>query len=366
MNRWPPAHVRLLLRSSAFAITATWGVLTGFALIGALLDQVDDFGQGDYGLAQALLVLLLQVPRRLYENFPMAAVIGTVLAVGGHAARSELVALRAAGLSPLRIAGIVLVFVGLLSLPLMAVREWLVPAFETQGQAIKLEAMQREVALAGGGVLWAREGNEVFQARGGQRRVVDGETVLVFADVRVYAFDPLGRLLWLQEARSAEYRAGRGWELHEVRRTRFHGRSASIETEAVQRWDTALKPGAIEAGLVRPDLLPSSTLREQIEQGRRNAVATGPLEDAFWSQMFYPLTTLALVFAALPFAFGQRRSGGFGMRLMVGIVFALLARLVQPMLGNLALAYALPMLLAHLLPVLALVAVGVMGLRRRL
>jgi len=55
MNRWPPAHVRLLLRSSAFAITATWGVLTGFALIGALLDQVDDFGQGDYGLAQALL-----------------------------------------------------------------------------------------------------------------------------------------------------------------------------------------------------------------------------------------------------------------------------------------------------------------------
>ncbi|MFN7801487.1 LptF/LptG family permease, partial [Gemmatimonas sp.] len=50
---------------------------------------------------------------------------------------------------------------------------------------------------------------------------------------------------------------------------------------------------------------------------------------AFWARVAYPVATLALVFAALPFAFGQRRSGGFGMRLMVGIVFALLARLVQ-------------------------------------
>jgi lipopolysaccharide export system permease protein len=365
MIGWPPAHVRLLLRSSALAILATWGVLTGFALVGALLDQVDDFGQGDYGLAQALLVLLLQVPRRLYENFPMAAVIGTVLALGGHAARSELVALRAAGLSPLRIATIVLAFVALLCLPLMAAREWAVPGLEMQGQAIKLGAMQREVALAGGGVVWAREGNEVFQARGGQRRVVEGRSVLVFDDVRVYAFDPQGRLLWLQQADSAEYRQGEGWTLREVRRTRFHGRSASLEVEPVQRWQTALQPGAIEAGLVRPDLLSSAALRVQIEQARRNGLATGAQEDALWSQWLYPLATLALVFAAIPFAFGQRRSGGFGMRLMVGIVFALLARLVQPMLGNLAVAYALPMLLAHLLPILALLAIGVIGLRWR-
>lgn len=360
-----PAHVKLLLRSSALAILATWGVLTGFALVGALLDQVDDFGQGDYGLVQALLVLLLQVPRRLYENFPMAAVIGAVLALGGHAARSELVALRAAGLSPQRIAGVVLLFIGLLSVPLMAAREWVVPDTEAQAQAIKLGAMQREVALAGGSVLWAREGDEVFQARSGQRRVIDGQTVLVFDDVRVYAFDPQGRLLWLQEADSAEYREGRGWELREVRRTSFHGRGASLQVDAVQHWATALKPGAIEAGLVRPDLLSMATLQGQIEQARRNALATGALEDAFWSQVFYPLATLALVFAALPFAFGQRRSGGFGMRLLVGIVFALLARLGQPLLGNLAQAYALPMLLAHLLPVLLLLAIGVIGFRRR-
>ena len=360
-----PAHWRLLLRSSGVAIAATWVVLSGFALIGALLDQVDDFGQGDYGLEHALLFLSLQVPRRLYENFPMAAVIGAVLAMGGHAARSELVALRAAGLSPMRIGAIVLGFIGLVSVPLMVARETLVPSFEAQGQAIKLAAMQREVTLAAGAAVWAREGNEVFQARGGQRRIVDGRPVLVFEDVRVYAFDPQGRLAWLQEADEASYREGQGWVLRAVRRTTFHGRVATLEQIAEQAWATALKPGAIEAGLARPDLLPAAVIHGQIQQLRRNALATGPLEDAFWARVMFPFATLALVFAALPFAFGQRRSGGFGMRLMVGIVFALLARLVQPMFANLAQAYAWPVVLAHLLPVALLVAIGIIGFRRR-
>ncbi|MFN9967245.1 MAG: LPS export ABC transporter permease LptG [Lysobacteraceae bacterium] len=360
-----PAHQRLLLRSSGFAILGTWAVLAGFALIGALLDQVDDFGQGDYGLEHALLFLLLQVPRRLYENFPMAAVIGAVLAIGGHAARSELVALRASGLSPVRSASVVLGLVALLSLPLMVAREALVPGFEAKGQAIKLAAMQREVTLASGAAVWAREGSEVFQARGGQRRIVDGRIVLVFEDVRVYAFDPQGRLAWLQDAEEAAYREDRGWELRDVRRTVFHGRTATLERIDAQAWATALKPGAIEAGLARPDLLPALALREQIGQLRRNALATGPLEDAFWARVAYPVATLALVFAALPFAFGQRRSGGFGMRLMVGIVFALLARLVQPMFANIAQAYGWPVVLAHLLPVVLLVAIGLIGFRRR-
>lgn len=358
-------HQRYIGRSVVVAVLVTWLVLTGFAALGAILDQVDDFGQGDYDFGYALLYITLQLPRRAYENFPMAAVIGSVLALGGHAARSELVALRAAGLSPTRIAATSLAVVMLLSLPLVVATETLMPGLERRAQALKLAAMKHEVTLAGGANVWAREGREVFNAQGGERRLVDGRTVLVFAGVSVYAFDAQGRLAWIQQAAEAEYDEVRGWVLRDVKRTTFSARSVGVEAFAEQAWATALRPGAIEASLQQPDHLSTPALAAQIEQLKRNGLDAANLREAYWSRWFYPFTALALVFAALPFAFGQRRSGGFGQRLFVGIVFALVARLLQPMLVNLAKAYQLPIVLAYALPVLLLVVIGIIGFRRR-
>jgi lipopolysaccharide export system permease protein len=286
-------------------VLATWGVLTGFAVLGALIGQMDDLGKGDYGLGHAALYLALQTPRRAYESFPMAAVIGTVLALGAHAAKSELVALRAAGLSPMRIGATALMAVALVVVPLMAAMEI------------------------------------------------------------VFAFDPQGRLAWIQEAGEADYDETRGWQLRDVKRTTFSARSVAVEQFDVQSWATALRPGAIEASLQHPDLLSTMALGGRIEQLKRNGLDAGVLLEAYWARWFFPLTTLALVFAALPVAFGQQRSGGFGQRLFIGIVFALVARLVQPMLVNLAKAYQWPVVLAYALPVLLLVALGAWWIRRR-
>lgn len=358
-------HRQFVARSVLLAVLATWLVLTGFAVLGALLNEVEDFGQGDYGLGHALLYLALQTPRRAYESFPMASVIGCVLALGAHAARSELVALRAAGLSPWRIGSTALLAVGALIVPLMLATETLIPAAEQRAQALKLTAMKHEVTLAGGANVWAREASEVFNAQDGERRVVDGRTVLVFNQVRVFAFDPQGRLAWIQQAEEADYDESRGWVLRDVKRTTFSARSVAVESFEEQSWATALRPGAIEASLQHPDLLSTSALGERIEQLKRNGLDAGVLRESYWARWFFPLTTLALVFAALPFAFGQRRSGGFGQRLFIGIVFALVARLLQPMLVNLAKAYQWPIVAAYALPVLLLVALGVWWFRRR-
>lgn len=56
-----------------------------------------------YTVAKAISYTLLTVPRRLYEMFGYAALIGGLLGLGGLAGTGELTALRAAGLSKLRI-----------------------------------------------------------------------------------------------------------------------------------------------------------------------------------------------------------------------------------------------------------------------
>src|SRR3546814_10104335 len=57
-------------------VLLTWVVLLGLDLvIGGLMSEIDDIGQGDYGFGEALLYILYTVPRRAYTLFPTAAVI---------------------------------------------------------------------------------------------------------------------------------------------------------------------------------------------------------------------------------------------------------------------------------------------------
>ena len=46
-------------------VLMTWAVLLGLDLVlGGLMTELDDIGQGDYGFAEALLYILYTVPRR--------------------------------------------------------------------------------------------------------------------------------------------------------------------------------------------------------------------------------------------------------------------------------------------------------------
>src|SRR3546814_8329622 len=79
---------------------------------------------------------------------------------------------------------------------------------------------------------------------------------------------------------------------------------------------------------------------------RRNGLDPRPFEEAFWARLFYPLNVLALCLAAMPFAFGQLRSGGAGKRVFTGIVFGLGYFMIDRFAVNLANAYNVDMALA--------------------
>src|SRR3546814_17829596 len=98
-------HDRLVGRAVLGAVGAVWLVILAIDLVFALMDNLGSIGQGDYGAGTALLALLLTLPRRLYDLFPYAAVIGSLMGLGALAASSKLTAVRAAGLSLHRIGG---------------------------------------------------------------------------------------------------------------------------------------------------------------------------------------------------------------------------------------------------------------------
>lgn len=361
--RWR-LHDRLVGRAVLGAVGAVWVVILGVDLIFALMDNLGSIGQGDYGAGTALLALLLTLPRRLYDLFPYAAVIGSLMGLGALAGSSELTALRAAGLSRQRIGGSAMAVLVLLTLLMTINAETLGPGAEREARALTTRAISRNLIAAQWTGIWAREGDVFINAKQGTLRDAGPISQVELGDVRLFEFSPEGRLLSLAKAQTAIYEGGM-WTLLKVRRTRFSKNAARAETHDRERWASDLDGSSLAASVAQPRYLPASEMLNSIAYMRRNGLDPRPFEQAFWARLFYPLNVLALCLAAMPFAFGQLRSGGAGKRVFTGIVFGLGYFMIDRFAVNLANAYNVDMALARMMPPSLLLLGAWVAARRR-
>jgi lipopolysaccharide export system permease protein len=349
---------RLVAMAVLGTVALTWGVLVGLDAFRTFVGELDEVGQGNYTLTRAAIYVLLTVPRRFYEMFGYAALIGGLLGLGGLAASGELTALRAAGLSRLRICASVALALGALTAGVAVLGETVGPWGEHRAQALALAARSDDVALASG-VLWAREGQTVIGARHGRQNAGG----IALDGVRVFEFDAEGRLLSLAVAAQAVHGAG-GWVLRDVRRTVFGEDSASSTHAGEMRWASALDPGLLASSIVKPQYLGLGDLGQNIAALERSGQDASGFRQQFWARLLYPVDVLVLVFCALPFAFGALRSGGLAKRLFLGIVLALGFYFLQRAVVSLGVVFDVHPALANLAPPLLLVAAASLWFRR--
>jgi len=356
MTLLPRRLVVYLARNVLLATLATWVVLLSFVSILDFVSELRDVGKESYTLSHAVLYMLLTTPRRMYEMFPTVAVIGSLLGLGGLAARSELTVMRAVGLSKLQMGLAALMPLLMLTFLMVITIETIGPAGEQRAQQLA-NSKSRQMIMARYSGLWAREGDLFFNARGrSTARQDNGESWVSLEDVRLYQFDKQGRLLSLAHARKAEHRKD-GWTLRDVERTHFGQRSVRVEKIPSESWQTELDDSTLAAQLARPRYLSSAELRSNIDYLRRNQLDALKFESAYWSRWFYPFNVIVLCLATLPFAFGSLRSGGFGKRLFLGILIGIGALLVQRMFVGLADVYRFDVRWAYLFPPLLIWAV---------
>ena len=361
--RWPAFRRvdRLVAIAVLTAVALAWITIVGLDAFRTFVVELNDVGQGQYTLAKAATYVLLTVPRRFYEMFGYAALIGSLLGLGGLANSGELTALRAAGLSKLRICASVALGLVVVTLAVAVLGESLGPLGERKAQALSLAAKSRDVALARGGALWARDGDSVISARSGHAHGGNGEVDL--NGVRVFEFDADGRLLSLSLADSAAHVHG-DWNLRKVRRTEFGSDSAASTVQAQRSWKSGLDPRLLALSIVQPQYMTLRDLSRNIFYLERNHQDASTFRGAYWTRAFYPLDILVLVFCAVPFAFGALRSGGLSKRLFIGIVLALAFYFLQRAIVSVGAVYGFHPAVANLIPPLILVAAAFVYFRR--
>ncbi len=345
---------RLIALSIVGSILIVWLVLVGFDALNQLVRQLSRVGDHGYTVTDALSFIALTLPRRMYQHFGSASLIGGLLGLGGLAASGELTALRAAGMSKFRIVLSVVAVTGVMALLVMAMGETLGPAGDQQANALQMRSHSGQMALTRGG-LWARNGDRVINARRALAIHHAGSPASVrLVDVREYTFGKDGALDRFVHARDATRSHG-AWTLHHVRISHVDNQQVQSSEKPNMPWPIRLDPRVLEQSLVHPEYLSIPDLRRNMRYLKANGLNAAPYANAFWGHMLFPFNVLALVFCAMPFAFGSVRSGGLGRRVFIGILLAIGWYFLQRVITNMGMVYGVSALLANLIPALVLV-----------
>ncbi len=178
-----------------------------------------------------------------------------------------------------------------------------------------------------------------------------------------YEFDDNRHLLQSSFAQRGIYR-GDHWELENVSITDFGNRQTSIRQEPKVIWNVELTPQVLDTVIMEPDALSISGLWWYIHYLADQGLSNKSYWLAFWSKIFQPLVTAALVLMAISFIFGPLRSVTLGQRIFTGVIIGFALRIFQDLLGPSSLVFGFSPLLAVLAPALLCAVAGVLLLRR--
>lgn len=356
----PGILFRHIARAVLLGIALVAVLLLGLYTIVELIRESRDL-VNDYGPLQMIVYLAQTSPRRFYDIFPFAALIGTMLGLGGLAAGNELVAMRAAGFDRRQILLSVLGAVAGCLLVLVLISELVVPGLEARASAMREQARSGQVHLGRYGALWLRDG--MFVVRIGHSAWSQADTP-EFGDVLVYRLDGDMKPQAVIKAQSATHDGSR-WLLRNTDHRRIDADTATPADDSdTLTLDSTLSHDLFAASISRPRVLAMSDLNVMIDFLRANDLDADPYRQALWNRIFFPLNVLAMVLVSLPFAFRGGRHGSRGVSLFFGVTlglgFFILTRLAQGM----GLLLPGPLWLSALMPSLLVGALGVILLRR--
>lgn len=353
---------------SSFAALAL--IILGLDLLFSFLSELDDL-RNKYQMLDALIFMLLTTPRRLYEYLPLLAMIGALVGIGRLANNSELVILRAAGMSTYRIVFSVMKAAFILMLFGFLLGQMVVPATEEYAQRTKAEKMTDGNAQIVGKDrgFWHKESNEFVHFA-----LVEPSGRL--HGITRYQFNDQNELQTMEYSKRAEY-SDNQWHLYETTRTQFvvtdadqsenqfeSNKKTQVDVIAEQQWDVSLQPALLSIIVLKPDYLAMTDLYSLSNYLEVQGLDSSAFKLSFWRKAYQPLAIGALVLIGISFVFGPLRSVAMGTRLFYGIITGLVFKYLQDFMGPAASVFGIEAWLAALIPIALCTLVGFIMIRR--
>ncbi|MET0378344.1 MAG: LPS export ABC transporter permease LptG [Spongiibacteraceae bacterium] len=346
---------RYVARQVAAATLMVLGVLLGIDVISGVIDQAGDLNNR-YTVLSALWYMLLTVPSRIYGFLPFAALIGCLAGLGTLATTSELIVIRTAGVSVVRILWMAIRPTLLLALVGVLCAEYIGPPLKQAAESYRAVALEKDdIGISSYG-LWHREADRFIHFNAVQP---NGELL----GITIFEMDAQRHLQSALFAKRAIYQ-GDHWLFEDVRETRFSAGKVERVEDAKRLWETQLSPQLLNILVLEPRDLSISGLWRYVRFLREQGSNAGEYELAFWNKVLLPLAIVSLILVAASIVFGPLRQSTMGYRVFVGVLIGVVFRVSQDMLAPASLVFGFAPILASAVPIGLSLLAGAFMLRR--
>jgi lipopolysaccharide export system permease protein len=327
-------------------------ILVGLESFILFATQLNSIGKGSYTVFQAIMYVLLILPQETYQLFPMAALMGVLFGLSLLSNHSELVVMRASGVSPLKIlqavfqAGLILVIF------MSIIGEGLGPIGKSLAEKRKLIQTSTEKALKTDEGLWLIQNQNFYHIK-----TIYSKNHI--ADISRYEFDQ-GKLINASFAKDGYYQKNKdSWEMTDVNQSLLSDQSVSSQNIKEAYWNLAIDPHLLRISRSLPQEMSLKQLSDFLVYQHENRLSGSSNEIVFWQRIFQPLASLLMMFLAVPFIFGPLRSANMSLKLLWGIIVGFLFYLFNQLFPPLSEVLNFSPIFAAILPLIIFGIVGI-------
>lgn len=331
-------------------------ILVGLTIFVTLVKEISAIGTGAYGLTAALIYVLFDLPQEIYTFFPIAALLGVLIGLGILANHSELIILRASGISINKISWTVMKAAIVLLIAATLLGEGIAPIAEHSAQERKAMLTSGGQALLTGQGIWVRDGNNILNIQ----RVIGTNHL---QGINRYQFDNQHNLISVSHAEKGRYQQGQ-WIMNNINVSYINPTHVESQHLTTDHWQLALDPKLLRISVVDPDEMSLKQLNDYINYLKENNLDTSSYSLSFWQRLLQPFATLIMVWLGIPFVFGSLRNITIGLRIILGLAVGFCFFILNGFFGPLSVFYQWPPFLAASMP-LVIFAFAAYWLQRR-
>jgi lipopolysaccharide export system permease protein len=346
---------RIALYMARLFLTRSLAVLAALILILQMLDLLGESGRilahHGNGEAQLLRYVSLRVPQLIARFLPFAVLLGTLITLATLNQNSEIVSMKAAGISAHQIiAPLILTSLFVAAFSFAFNERFVVRATDTLDawEAVDYGPVPKDSGIRPN--VWVRWGDDIILAR-----EVKGEgpaTRLYGVTIYDRAGETLQRIV---DARAGR-RQGRQWLLTGVKT--FEIGPGRQTMAPAMLYGEGLEPLQFTLANVKADNQDFSTLKNSIREMKSAGRPTAEVESGFWHKLSGPLSAVLMPLLGAVAAFGLARSGQLFVRAVIGMALGFayfVADSFALAMGNLG---AYPPLVAAWAPFLLFLLIG--------
>jgi lipopolysaccharide export system permease protein len=308
---------RIALYMARLFLTRSLAVLVALVAILLMLDLLGNSGKilayPGNGDAELWRYAGLRIPQLIARFLPFSVLLGALIALAGLNQNSEIISMKAAGISAHQIIAPLILAAALIAVVHFAFTDRVVTranAALAAWDAVDYGPVPRETDIRNN--IAIVHGDDLIFVR----LVAGNGPSTRLAGVTVYdrAGGTLRRILTAESGRVAP---GGGWDLQ--RATLFDVDSGRLQRMARVDFGHGIEPNQFTLAQVDPDEQDFFRLRRSIRELSAADRATAMLEANLWHKLAGPVSTILMPLLAAVAAFGLARSGRLMVRAVIGM-----------------------------------------------